>query len=150
MTRDRSVRVLCWAGFILCALICLALVFVWGNDLDTDSVLPVPQAQQTVGPTAGSPTPALPSSVAVRVLAALAFVAALPALAPKKALRFSLALSIGLIGGFAALTVLHLGLLFTPVVAAFAVAYTWLPRWAGARPVQGVPGFETPRDVEDR
>ncbi|MEO6627570.1 MAG: hypothetical protein ABIP03_03275 [Aquihabitans sp.] len=147
MTRDRSVRLLCWAGFMLCALTCLTLVFVWGNELDTDSLLPVPPAEQTVGPTAGSPTPALPSSVAVAVLAALALVGALPALAPKKLLRFSLALSIGLIGIFAAVTILRLGLLFIPVVAAFAVAFSLLPRKDGARPVRGVPGFERPQTV---
>lgn len=133
---------LCWGGFMLCVLTCLALVLVSGNELDTDSLLPVPKAEQTDAPIEPAPTQAPPSPLAVAVLVALASVAALPALAPRKVLRFSLGLSIGLIGVFVAVTVLRLGLVFTPVLAVLVAAFVLLPREGGPRPANGVSGFE--------
>lgn len=141
-TQTHVVRMLCWGGFVLCVLTCLALLLVSGNDLDTDSVLPIPQAEQTVGPSQPSTTPSSPSSLAVAVLVALASVAALPALSPRKVLRFTLGLSIGLLAAFVALTVLRLGLVFTPVLAVLVAAFVLLPREGDARTASGVSGFD--------
>lgn len=110
---ERGARRLAAAAFVLCAGVGAVLLIAVGEELDTDSVLPLASESEThiVGATNDPP-----SAPVLVTLGLLIVATALPLLAPRRAFGVALLVSTSLIGLFVAATILRLGLLFAPVL----------------------------------
>lgn len=128
---------------MLCSLTAIGLVWFWGDELDTDSLLPVGQSEGRSGAVAPVPSQTLPSQAAILVLVLLVAISAAPTVTPRRFFRASLILSASLIGLFVVATALRLGVLFVPVLLCLVAALSLVSdRAATGRP--GVAGFEGP------
>lgn len=136
-------RALAGGAFALCSLTATSLVWFRGDELDTDSLLPVGRTAATSSARAPLPSETLPSRPALLVLVLLVAVAAVPVVTPRRFFRVSLILSASLVGIFVVVTALRLGVLFVPVLVCLVLALSSVSnRAVTGRPA--VEGFEGP------
>ena len=136
-------RALASGALVLCSLTAIGLVWFRGDELDTDSLLPVGQTGAPSGAITPLPSETLPSRPAVLVLILLVAVAALPVVTPRRFFRASLILSASLVGMFVVVTALRLGVLFVPVLLCLGLAMSSMSNRAVTRR-PAVEGFEGP------
>ena len=122
LSRGLRARLLAAAGLLFCLVLSAGLLSL-GSDLDADSLLPFQGSEEGTTTITGPTGDDGPSPEARVTLSLLAAITALPVLSPRRAFRACLVVSACLVGLFAALTALRLGLLFTPIPALQAIAY---------------------------